>query len=328
VRGPIGLASLALLLVASPSATAQATPGAGSQSTTPREKKPARTFTDDDLARYREERLRESAPAEAASPRPAAAPAPAVPGGAHPTPLPSASVELLDLNRTLPPDLRTSAEATGRQFLTFFHATPDGPLVIPLRYFPDWNAYREYLARNYPFPVDWTGYYDPRKREIVVGRRSDTQAVLVHEINHFVFDTVFDEAPAWLREGLAEYFEASTPTPDGLSVADQPRHRRQLALWLQGSRQPDLRQLLALTGSTWRDHELAGSQLVRALSWSVVDFLMSSPGGQKTLRQFLDTLKDQRGLHSLEAFNRTFPGGSAAFERQWLEYVERRSKAQ
>jgi len=150
----------------------------------------APTFTDEDLARYREERLRQS-------------------------------VELLDLNRTLPPEARTAAEAAGRHFLRFFGAPVHGTLVIPLRHFPDWSAYRDYLARNQPFPFDWTGYYDPLKREIVVGKRWDTQAVLVHEINHFVFDTVFDEAPVWLREGLAEYFETSTPTPEGLDVVDQ-----------------------------------------------------------------------------------------------------------
>jgi hypothetical protein len=52
---------------------------------------------------------------------------------------------------------------------------------------------------------------------------------------------------------------------------------------------------------------------------------MSSPGGQETLRQFMATLKDQRGLYSLEALHRTFPGGAAAFERQWLEHVQARA---
>jgi len=313
---------LVLLLVWPARAFAQATPAPGEPARNTPPRKPPQTFTDEDLARYREERLRESTAAET----PAPVPAPLAPPAAAPTTrLPSGSVALLDINGTLPPETRAEAEAAGLHFVRFFGEPLSGPLVIPLRYFPDWNAYRDHLTRNNPFPVDWTGYYDPLKREIVVGQRSNTQTVLAHEINHFIFDTVFDEAPVWLREGLAEYFETSTSTPKGLHVADQPRHLAQLAAWLKGGRQPDLRQLLALNYAMWRDHEIEGSQRVRALSWSIVDFLMSSPGGQKTLHEFLARLKDQRGLHSLEALNRTFPNGAAAFERQWLEHVERRS---
>jgi hypothetical protein len=325
---PIGLALFGLLLLAPACALAQATPKPEAPGTKPSGKKPAPAFTDDDLSRYREERLRgEAAPTEPPPPKADGESVPAAvskPPGTTPTS--PAAVELLDLNRTLPADARAAAEAAGGRFVTFFGVPVAGPLIIPLRYFPDAAAFRDHLARNIRYAVPWTGYYDPVKREIVVGDGPDYRAVLIHEINHFVFDTAFDDAPVWLREGLAEYFEAASASPEGLVVADQPRHRRQLAEWLRTTRQPDLRQLLALNRSMWRDHELEGSQRVRALSWSVVDFLMSSPGGRKTLHEFMATLKDQRGLYSLEALNRTFPGGVAAFERQWLEHVEARTR--
>jgi hypothetical protein len=131
----------------------------------------------------------------------------------------------------------------------------------------------------------------------------------------------------WLPEGLAEYFETASASAEGLSVADQPRHWGELGEWLKDGRQPDLRQFLALNRSMWREHEVAGSRRVRALSWSVVAFLMSSPAGQATLHDFLAALEDQRGVYSLEAFNRTSPGGAASFERPWLEYVESRFAA-
>ncbi len=320
----LALAGL-LVLVASGSPA----PAAGAPQTAPRPKKPAPSFTDDDLARYREERMRD----EPAPPGPAPLPnagqslPPATPSAAA-TKLAVLSVELLDLNRTLPPEARSAAESAGRRFVALFAVPLDGPLVIPLRYFPDAAAYRDYLDRNVDPQMSWAGYYDPRKREIVVGNTPDYLAILVHEINHFVFDTVFDEAPVWLREGLAEYFETASASVNGLAIADQPRHRRELAEWLKGGRQPDLRQLFALNRSMWREHEVAGSRRVRALSWSVVAFLMSSPAGQATLHEFLAALKDQRGLYSLEAFNRTFPGGAVSFERQWLEHVQERALAE
>ena len=51
---------------------------------------------------------------------------------------------------------------------------------------------------------------------------------------------------------------------------------------------------------------------------------MSSPDGRQTLRAMMARLEQHRGLHSLEALDRTFPGGAAAFERQWLAHIEAR----
>jgi hypothetical protein len=324
----LGLALGGLLLMGPGGLLAQPGPAPTKPATTAPPKKPAPTFTDEDLARYREERLRREPPGP--EPAPLAAPVEAAP---PPPPSPATkaafgSVEIQDLNGALPAEARATAEAAGRRFIDFFGLPLDGLLVIPLRYFPERAAYRDHLDRNVDSQMSWAGYYNPVKREIVVGSTPDYLPVLLHEVNHFVFDTAFDEAPVWLREGLAEYFEAASAGPDGLVVADQPRHRRQLAEWLKGRRDPDLRQMLALNSSMWREHEVAGSARVRALSWSVVAFLMSSEAGRKAIHDFLASLKDQRGLYSLAAFDRTFPGGAAAFERQWLEYVEARGKAE
>jgi hypothetical protein len=108
-------------------------------------------------------------------------------------------------------------------------------------------------------------------------------------------------------------------------VRDQAHHRRRLAEWLEQGRQPDLRQLLSPSGWTSLGHEMEHEYRVRALSWSVVDFLMKNPEGRQTLRAFMARLKEHRGLHSLEAIEHTFPGGAGAFERQWLEHVETRA---
>jgi hypothetical protein len=194
--------------MASAWASAQSAPPSEGPATKVPPRKPTSTFTDDDLARYREERLRRESAPSAVEPLP-----PATPRASGPRPG-VLSVELLDLNRSLPPEARAAAEGTARRFVTFFELSLDGPLVIPLRYFPDPAAYRDHLDRN-GIDLAWAGYYDPRKREIVVGDAPDYLAVLVHEINHFVFDTVFDEAPVWLREGLAEYFETASAIGPG-----------------------------------------------------------------------------------------------------------------
>lgn len=288
-------------------------------------------FTDEDLARYRRERLRQEKGAGEAAARPAvraedAAPQPTPGVEESKGPAGGVSVVLQDLNGTLSPAVREVAEAAGRQFVTFFEVPAEGQLVIPLRFFPDMEEYRTHLARNIPGEVMWTGYFDPRKGEIVVGGSHDSLAILIHEINHFIVERVFEEAPVWFDEGLAEYFEGMQAEDGGLVVREPGHHRRRLAEWLAGDRQPDLRQLLGTGGWTSFGPGFAHERLVRALSWSVMDFLMQEQEGRQTLRAFMGRLKDHRGLHSLEALDRTFPGGAAAFERQWLEHVEARAE--
>ena len=297
-------------------------------------RKGAPSFTDEDLARYREERLREegddsSLAVEAPAPRFEDSAKTVGAGDAPPLGPPGGfSVVLEDLNGTLPAAVREQAEIVARRFVTFFEVPVEGQLLIPLRYFPAAGEYRAYLARNLQDDdVTWTGYYDPGKGEIVVGGGADYVAVLFHEINHFIVDRAFEDAPTWLNEGLAEYFEASSAEGEGLVVKENPHHPRHLAEWMEQGRRPGLRQLLGPAGWTAIDHRREHDRRVRALAWSIVDFLMKDPEGRQTLRAMMARLDQHRGLHSLEALDRTFPGGAAAFERRWLEHVEARVAA-
>jgi hypothetical protein len=315
------LAAVVAFLLAASLATADT----AAQQRPPRKptKKPVPSYSDDDLARYREQREQEEGggaqpgalPAESASAAPLISPAPAGP-----------SVVLEDLNGTLTSGGREQAEAAARRFVSVFEVPLDAPLVIPLRYFPDREAFRDHLTRiGRGADASLLGYYSLRRDEIVVGDRPDYLPVLLHEMSHFILHCVFDEVPSWLDEGLAEYFETSAAGPHGLVVLDNPAHRRQLGRWLAGDRRPDLRELLGTNSFTWADHDSEHAGLVRALAWSVVDFLRSSPQGRQVLRAFMARLKDHRGLGSFEALAVTFPGGAGAFERQWLEHVEARA---
>lgn len=286
-------------------------------------KKQVPSYSDDDLARYRERREREAKDVEERG-APPAEPASAVPR-VSPAPI-ETSVVLRDLNGTLPSEARDQAQAAARRFVTVFEVPLDAPLVIPLRYFPDRKGFRDHLARSGKGADDsLLGYYSLYRDEIVVGDSPDYLSVLIHETCHFILHRVFEEVPSWLDEGLAEYFETSSAGPNGLVVMDSPAHRRELGRWLAGSRRPDLRELMGTNASTWADHDSEHAGRVRALAWSVVDFLRSSPQGRQVLRAFIARLEDHRGLGSFEAIAGAFPGGAAAFERQWLEHVETRA---
>jgi hypothetical protein len=316
-----GLAAVVPLLLAASLATAEN--AAPQRPPRKPEKKPVPSYSDDDLARYREQRERE----EKSAAEPEAPPAEPASAASPVSPAPIAtSVVLKDLNGTLPSGAREQAEAAARRFVTVFEVPLDAPLVIPLRYFPAREAFRDHLARSGKGADDsLLGYYSLRRDEIVVGDSRDYPSVLLHEMCHFILHRVFDEVPSWLDEGLAEYFESSSAAPHGLVVMDNPAHRRRLGRWLAGDRRPDLRELMGTNASTWGDHDTAHAGLVRALAWSVVDFLRSSPQGRQVLRAFIARLKDHRGLGSFEAIAATFPGGAEAFERQWLEHVEARA---
>lgn len=65
---------------------------------------------------------------------------------------------------------------------------------------------------------------------------------------------------------------------------------------------------------------------MRALSWSVVHFLMDSPGGQAAMQRLLVMLRERKEVYSFEALDRTYEGGAAALERQWIEHVQAQGK--
>ncbi|MCH2186658.1 hypothetical protein MK280_12385 [Myxococcota bacterium] len=154
---------------------------------------------------------------------------------------------------------------------------PDGPLTV-IVYDPE--VFDQTFAGQFRFPV--AGFYGGR-----VHIRGDTvvtdrlAAVLHHEYVHAAFDEENGRhvLPAWLNEGVAEWFEARS-----LGLRSVPSHqRRRLRVAAARGR---LYELDALSFPSFGHLGPEGASLAYLQSWSFIDELVRRRG-ERGLREWL-----------------------------------------
>jgi hypothetical protein len=226
----------------------------------------------------------------------------------------------------LPKGEKARAQSIAERLIVFYEAPLAGEVVVPLRYFERTSDFDAYVAAHYPGRRPIGGFF--AEGEIVVGPGRRHFAVLVHELSHFLVGRALPKTPRWLDEGLSEFFEEASLQGAGLLVTPTPDRQRDLRRWNEAGRTPGLRTLLGLTAQEFVDHDAEDYELVRTLSWSVVDFLASSDDGRLLLRRLLAQLQRQEGLEPAAAVNVACEGGLYAFEEQWARHVERRLRGE
>ncbi len=144
-----------------------------------------------------------------------------------------------------------------------------------------------------------------------------------HQFMHFV---VSRDCPAWLNEGLAEYFSEATWNGQGFTTGQVPTmrlHTVQRAI-REGTRIP-LRNLCRMGRDQWIQNVRTGdwrrADLYYSQSWSVVHFLIHADNGRYAgiLDQFLEELSDREDVEG--AFRASFGTDMKAFEKAWANYV-------
>ena len=141
-----------------------------------------------------------------------------------------------------------------------------------------------------PLPLHASGLYTPTYKQLLLWNlpeRSEVFKTARHEGFHQFFDTVIDDAPIWLNEGMADYFEVGL-TERGLPSEGkiQPRHLRALKT-LRRSIKP-VRKLMTMS----RVRFYSNPQVHYAQSWAMVRFLRSSRKHKKVLADLIDRLLD------------------------------------
>ena len=177
------------------------------------------------------------------------------------------------------------------------------------------------------------GYYVPSLRVLVFYDQSrgerpgeldpETRTTLLHETFHHWLHIYAPGAPRWFDEGLAEYFGISQVTAKeyryGLLPTTHPSRLDNIREALSGA----LPEPMRLDALLQADHEtfMVRAAVNYAQSWSFVHFLGSSPGGQKLLRAYFQTL---RRAGPEVAFREVFaPLDLRALEAEWKAYVAR-----
>lgn len=145
------------------------------------------------------------------------------------------------------------------------------------------------------------------------GKQRDTFLyTLLHEGSHAFLQLHGNmvEIKPWLHEGFAQYLQFRLPSG---SEPDRQRYLQKVKAILAKPGFMRFNELRALDQILGNDHE------AYALSWSVVDFLITSDRTRKKFAQFIRLIKEGKDEDTaiMEAFNMT----PAQLEQAWFRYV-------
>jgi len=158
--------------------------------------------------------------------------------------------------------------------------------------------------------------------ELVTYEHDRLWQVLAHEGFHqFLGYEIGLEAPIWLNEGLAQYFETSTIRHGRLETGlIDPARLRTAQVLIRIGRSVPVGDLLRMDQETF----YAQAQVAYPLSWALVYYLMTRDGpvfGPSRFRRYLHDLKYRRD--ALVSFQRRFGHDSERWENDFQRYILR-----
>lgn len=162
--------------------------------------------------------------------------------------------------------------AHGQRFRVFLFATEQG--------------YKRYLeGLDLEIPIHTAGLYSPALQQLLIWNlpsRTNMLRTIRHEGFHQYFDLLADDAPVWLNEGLAEYFEVSRFRAGKPSAGIvQPKHVRSLRLIRSRN------SLESFTKIMPQEFYGPGASLHYSQSWAFVRYLRR---GTPSVRAIFDRL--------------------------------------
>ena len=170
------------------------------------------------------------------------------------------------------------------------------------------------------------GFYSHSEREAVVsGRagRAQVRTISIHESSHAILMDRAPYVPAWLNEGLAEYFSLIEVESGGSRITAQYERLDALEEMRAGGGWT-LEEFFAISDSQWASLDVDRLQLAYTQAWSLAYFFMSSEAGKEELRNLIAEF-DEPGneLRSEKLLDRLHPGGVKALEKQWRSSLRR-----
>jgi hypothetical protein len=183
---------------------------------------------------------------------------------------------------------------------------------------------RKYRRETRNRPI--LGYYRHSDREAVVSgktNRAQVRYTAVHESSHAILMDQAPYVPAWLNEGLAEYFNLIEVDGSGARIPSQYERAETLAEITHGGGWP-LETLFSMSAAQWTSLDLETTQLAYAQGWSLAYFFMNSESGRRELRALIAEFeKPGTELDSVKFIERIHPGGVKALEKQWRSWLQR-----
>lgn len=175
-----------------------------------------------------------------------------------------------------------------------------------------------------------TGVFVSRGRLLAAHAENRTTEEVLRTLYHegfhqFMWEVISRNPPAWINEGIAEYFAEATWNGNSFELGIVPTER--LVILQRAMREGRLvpfGRLFTMDGDQWiqtMQTDRRRASLYYSQAWSVVQFLAHADGGRhaEMLNRFLKEVSD--GADSEEALTKVFGADLAAFRRAWADYV-------
>ena len=230
-------------------------------------------------------------------------------------PLPDALQKGLKTRRTKEAIVKSNApkkvaEAAGRRIDRFcavledffddlrLDAKSDNKVVA--RLFGTYEEFAEHWHRNHGDDEPPLAYFSPAENALVMyddPTDVSLRQVLFHETSHQFMNRYAPEAPKWIDEGLAEYFEGWRMTPEGDLVEKRPNlyDLQVLQRALRGRKHLPLEELVFMYPQTFDEYRENYPELHPylhyATSWGLVWYGLEG-GDRKVRKRFVEYLED------------------------------------
>jgi len=167
------------------------------------------------------------------------------------------------------------------------------------------------------------GVYVSRTKEIVTFRQEIPGflgTTLLHEASHAIMDHHFFRIQTWLSEGAADYF-AYVLAPGALTTGLLQQRGARLNLWLREGKLSRLEEVLNSTHSAWMQID---ADQAYTMSWSLVQFLMSSEANRRVMNTMMAEWQEERrgATDCTGQLERLYPGGLKGFETAWHRWLD------
>ncbi|MCW8130539.1 MAG: tetratricopeptide repeat protein [Planctomycetota bacterium] len=231
---------------------------------------------------------------------------------------------ITNTNKELAKQMSQALEQQFADFVRRFAIRNEPKAPLPVKVFAERAEFKKYSAEHgLPDPERVAGYYSPTEKEIVLFWSDDTEDVLntlYHETTHYFVDLYMPkaDAPIWMNEGLAVYFETAQFKNGKLETGQIPYGRLlDLQEALKAHKNHKLSRLLNMD----QYGEMGYNLLAYAEGWSLVYFFANYQNGRHAQRFgfYMDELR--KGRKPLEAFKNAFQVSPDDIEPIWKDFV-------
>ena len=174
----------------------------------------------------------------------------------------------------------------------------------------------EYAGRK----LGVAGYYQRGKdRDFIVlsgpAVRDSLTGIVYHELTHYFLSRSLADRPAWLSEGLAEYFSTAEITKSTISLGSVSRERLQV---IRNSPRLGIEELFRIDRNSPYYNEQTKASVFYAQSWAFVHFMMHGRHSA-AFKQYIDALR--KGPADLFAYLKAKPRDVEAEFRGYLTSI-------